>query len=65
MDSASGYLDNVATVLAELAESIEAAALEAEARRAPVAWVQRLGYLLVLDELVARLPGEPWKQAVR
>jgi predicted transcriptional regulator of viral defense system len=45
-----GYLDNVATVLAELAESINADALEAEARRAPVAWVQRLGYLLVVVE---------------
>lgn len=33
-----GYLDNVATVLAELAESIEADALEADARRAPVSW---------------------------
>ncbi|MCB1018998.1 MAG: hypothetical protein KDC27_03670 [Acidobacteria bacterium] len=53
-----GYLDNVATVLAELAESVEPAALEAEARRAPVAWVQRLGYLLVLveqNELADRL----------
>lgn len=45
-----GYLDNVATVLAELAESIDGDALAAEARRAPVAWVQRLGYLLVLVE---------------
>jgi len=42
-----GYLDNVATVLAELAESMDGEALAAEARRAPVAWVQRLGYLLV------------------
>lgn len=46
-----GYLDNVATVLAELAESIDGHTLEAEARRAPVAWVQRLGYLLVLVEV--------------
>jgi predicted transcriptional regulator of viral defense system len=47
-----GYLDNVATVLAELAESIDAEALTAEAARAPRAWAQRLGYLLVLvDEL--------------
>lgn len=43
-----GYLDNVATVLAELSEAIEGEALETEARRAPVAWVQRLGYLLAL-----------------
>lgn len=45
-----GFLDNVATVLAELAESIDGEALQAEARRAPVAWVQRLGYLLMLVE---------------
>ena len=45
-----GFLDNVATVLAELAESIDADVLEAEARRAPTAWIQRLGYLLVLVE---------------
>lgn len=56
-----GDLDNVATVIAELAESIEGDALEAEARRAPVAWVQRLGYLLALveqDELAERLADE-------
>ncbi len=45
-----GYLDNVATVIAELAESIDGDTLQAEARRAPVAWVQRLGYQLVLVE---------------
>lgn len=39
-------LDNVATVLTELAESIDAASLVAEAHRAPLRWVQRLGYLL-------------------
>lgn len=53
-----GYLDNVATVLAELSETIDGGALEAEARRAPVAWVQRLGYLLALverNELADRL----------
>ena len=55
-----GFLDNVATVLAELAESIDGDVLEVEAMRAPVAWVQRLGYLLVLveqDELASRLDG--------
>ncbi len=55
-----GYLDNVATVLAELAESIDGDSLEIEARRAPVSWVQRLGYLLVLveqNELADRLDG--------
>jgi predicted transcriptional regulator of viral defense system len=41
-----GYLDNVATVLAELAESVEGDLLASEARRAPTAWLQRLGYLL-------------------
>ena len=55
-----GYLDNVATVLSELAESIDGDALAAEARRAPVAWVQRLGYLLVFvgqGALADRLDG--------
>lgn len=45
-----GYLDNVSTVLAELAESMSGEALAAEARRAPLAWVQRLGYLLSFVE---------------
>jgi predicted transcriptional regulator of viral defense system len=44
----AGGLNNVATVLAELAESLDAEALIAEARRVPLAWVQRLGYLLTL-----------------
>jgi predicted transcriptional regulator of viral defense system len=72
-----GYLNNVATVLAELAETIEGDALEAEAQRAPVAWIQRLGYLLVIVEqyaLADRLDGvlqrsktftvplAPWKE---
>lgn len=43
-----GYLDNVATVLGELAECMNGEMLSAEARRVPVAWVQRLGYLLAL-----------------
>ena len=46
----SGGLSNVATVLAELAESVDAGALVAEAHRAPLSWVQRLGYLLSLVE---------------
>lgn len=45
-----GYLDNVATVLAELAEVLDGEALASEARRAPLAWVQRLGFLLELVE---------------
>ena len=43
-----GGLSNVATVLAELIEKMDAPALEVEARRVPMAWVQRLGYLLSL-----------------
>jgi len=45
-----GYLSNVATVLAELAEAMRGERLAKEARRAPLAWVQRLGYLLCLVE---------------
>lgn len=41
-----GGLSQVATVLAELAEAIGPEALAAEGRRAPVAWGQRLGWLL-------------------
>lgn len=53
-----GYLDNVATVLLELVESMSGTLLCTEARRAPLAWVQRLGFLLCLveaDELAAHL----------
>lgn len=41
-----GGLDNVASVLNELAESMDARGLLDAARRSPVAWSQRLGYLL-------------------
>ena len=41
-------LDNVATVLAELAEKIDAEHLLGMAKLSPIAWVQRLGYLLEL-----------------
>ncbi len=73
-----GYLDNVATVLMELAESMSGQQLAHEARRAPTAWVQRLGYLLCLldaEELAVHLEpvlGDrrvfavalaPWKKA--
>ena len=44
----AGGLDNAATVLAELAESLDAAKLAAIADLSPVAWSQRLGYLLEL-----------------
>lgn len=43
-----GGLDQVATVLSELADEINAAALAAAANTAPITWVQRLGYMLEL-----------------
>lgn len=42
----AGGMSNVATVLAELAENMDAAKLLAETERSPLPWVQRLGYLL-------------------
>jgi len=45
-----GGLDNVASVVAELAESIEGSKLAHAARQCPIAWVQRLGYLLDLTD---------------
>ncbi len=49
-------LDNVATVLAELAEKIDAGRLLEAAKLSPIAWVQRLGYLI-------ELAGAPEKTA--
>lgn len=46
----SGGLDNVATILAELAYAIDAERLVSECARSPIAWAQRLGYLLDLTE---------------
>lgn len=43
-----GGLDNVAAVLADLAEALTARKLVAAARLSPVVWAQRLGYLLEL-----------------
>lgn len=43
----SGGLSNVATVLSELAEEMDASRLLAAARLCPMSWSQRLGYLLV------------------
>jgi len=43
-----GGLDQVATILSELAEQIDVEALAAAATTAPVTWVQRLGYILEL-----------------
>jgi predicted transcriptional regulator of viral defense system len=42
----AGGLNQVATVLAELAGRLDAEKLAAVARTAPVSWAQRLGYLL-------------------
>ena len=42
----AGGLSNVATVLSELAENMDAGKLLAETERSPLPWTQRLGYLL-------------------
>jgi len=44
----AGGLDQVATVLSEIAEKIDAKRLDLAARSAPLPWAQRLGYLLEL-----------------
>jgi len=44
----AGGLSNVATVVAELAEKIDAGKLLGAARLSPIGWAQRLGYLLEL-----------------
>lgn len=46
----AGGLDNVATVLVDLVEAIDSGRLVEEASKAPLAWSQRLGYLLDLVE---------------
>ena len=47
-----GGLDNVATVLVDLAETLDAGRLAQEAGKSPLAWSQRLGFLLELVEAV-------------
>lgn len=42
----AGGLDQVATILAELAEKIDPKLLAVAAKTAPLPWAQRLGYLL-------------------
>ena len=44
----AGGLDQVATILSELAEKIDPGKLAAAARTSPIPWAQRLGYLLEL-----------------
>jgi len=58
----SGGLDNVASVISELADTINRDRLLTECERSPIAWVQRLGFLLDLtghrdlaDGLVVRV----------
>lgn len=46
----AGGLDQVATVIAELAEDMDAALLAKAAETGPLPWAQRLGYLLELGE---------------
>ena len=50
----AGGLDQVATVLSELAELINPDELVTAAQTAPVPWAQRLGYLLELGGLVEK-----------
>lgn len=52
-----GGLDNVATVLADLAEQLDPAKLVAAAETAPLPWAQRLGYLLEQIGAADRAPG--------
>jgi predicted transcriptional regulator of viral defense system len=74
-----GYLDNVATVLSELAETMRGEQLVLAARRAPVAWIQRLGFVLSFveeNELAEQLESvlserntftvalAPWKEMI-
>jgi predicted transcriptional regulator of viral defense system len=47
----------VATVLSELAERIDPEKLAAAARTAPIAWAQRLGYLLEHLGFAAKVPA--------
>jgi predicted transcriptional regulator of viral defense system len=47
----AGGLDNVATVLAELAEKLDPAEIVRISGLSPVSWAQRLGYLMDLVEM--------------
>jgi len=53
----AGGLNQVATVLSEFAERIDPEKLAAAARTAPVAWAQRLGYLLEHHGSAAKTPA--------
>lgn len=58
-----GGLDQVATVLGELAENLDASKLVAAAQMAPIPWAQRLGYLL--EKVDAHTLAAPLKSYVR
>ncbi|MGY4752606.1 type IV toxin-antitoxin system AbiEi family antitoxin [Pannonibacter sp. Q-1] len=58
-----GGLDQVATVLGELAENLDASKLVAAAQIAPIPWAQRLGYLL--EKVDAHTLAAPLKSYVR
>ncbi len=51
----SGGLDNVASVLADLAEKIDPTKLVASAKLSPIAWSQRLGYLMDLVDASSQM----------
>lgn len=59
----AGGLSQVATVLSELAEKIDPEKLAAVARTAPIAWAQRLGYLL--EHLGSAAQTQALKEYVR
>jgi predicted transcriptional regulator of viral defense system len=61
-----GGLDNVASVLAELVEELDGSKLAEAARLCPIAWVQRLGYLLDMiqhEELASALANHVQEHA--
>ncbi len=58
-----GGLDNVATVLSELAEQINPEKLVSAAAAAPLPWAQRLGYLL--EKIGAATKASPLEVYVR
>jgi len=59
----AGGLDNVATVLSELAEQMDAERLVIAAKTAPLPWAQRLGYILELSGASSK--AAPLKEYVR
>jgi predicted transcriptional regulator of viral defense system len=64
----AGGLDQVATVVSELAERIDPRRLVDASRTAPIPWAQRLGYLLELGgfaETAASLKGYVREHAIR